>query len=243
MIRTALLAGILLVMLSIAYNRPGVLPEMARTAATKVEEQTRKVVDRDVEPVVRPVPVTRKAEAPAPIVEEEVAPPVVEAEAEPVIAAPVAAVPAPIPAPVPVAVAVPPPAPIAAPPAGAPMRLYPVAPAMMPGAPPAPTLVVAAAPVAAPAPVVVPPPPAAELPVATVVARPALPPRDAPRGTVHVETPPSSVLVDDGSTPHVDMPGQQAAPAPQYMTPRERSRELYRLAREMEGKFLDKLAR
>jgi len=228
MIRTALLAGILLVLLSIAYNRPGTLPELARVAATKVEEQTRRTVDAvaEIEPAPTPAPQSVAIPAPQPAPVVAVVPPApVVATVEPVVAdvpaaepAPVSVATAPAVAPQPV-VAVPPvqvtPAavvavPVAALPANMPVRLYPPAPVAPPVAQAAP----------------------AEMPVMNVAPRPARAPFDVAVGTVHQETPAPSVteIGDD-------------QPAPNYMSPKERSRELYRLAREMEEKFLDKLAR
>ena len=64
MIRTAILAGILLVLLSMAYSRPGAMPSFVRTAAPVIEEAR---APAHVEPA------RAEAPKPAPVVEEEVA--------------------------------------------------------------------------------------------------------------------------------------------------------------------------
>lgn len=244
MIRTALLAGIFLVLLSLAYSRsgPSVLPAAQEEAVSaKVEPRPVKHVAQapalepvrkaeahvEAPPVAAPTP--QSAPQPAPQI---AAPPIVEAEV-PVVKTP----PAPVAAPV-VAQDVPLSAPKSA---GQPVSLLP--PEMQPKqAAPAPLLPPEAAPAAAPAPVapVAPPvvaqavaPPAitpgAEIPTVQVAARTAAAPYDVPSGSAHV------AVADPGAAKPAD--------APKFMTPQERSKELYRLAREMEDTFIHKLAR
>jgi hypothetical protein len=88
----------------------------------------------------------------------------------------------------------------------------------------------------APAPVEVAPAAVEELPVVNVPTRPVVTPWEAPEGTRGRELAAAEI---DGGAPQT----AEAAPAPKFMTPEERSRELHRLAREMENTFIGKLAR
>jgi hypothetical protein len=239
MIRTALLAGIFLVLLSLAYSRsgpnagPSLLPAPEEEAVSVKAVPPVKHIAQAHAPAVEPV---RKAEAhveapletaPAP---QAIAPAAVEA---PVAEAPVAKAPA---APAPVVAQDTPKS------AGQPVSLLPpemqpkqaAATALAPLLPPEAAAPAAAAPpvvAQAPAPPAAPPAvtPAAEIPTVQVAARTAAAPYDVPSGSAHV------AVADPGAAKPAD--------APKFMTPQERSKELYRLAREMEDTFIHKLAR
>ena len=241
MIRTAILAGIFLVMVSIAYSRIDLPPRPIRDTALITEPPP-------VEPALpseaaKPVPKRTAAKStparPAPAHVE--APVTEEPEAtEPATAEPVKAqepVIAPVPTPAQVAAAAPTPAAPVAPPA-APLSLL---------APPesvAPK-VAAVEPSAAHAPVPLIPPAAApalvvekqttmtkaeDMPLIQVPQRPVVTPWEAPSGTTHNS---GAALATVGPAPAVE--------TPKFMTPQERSRELYRLARDMEDLFITKL--
>ena len=256
MIRTAILAGLFLVMLSIAYTRIDLPPIPVRDTSLITEPPP-------VEPTLpseaaKPLPKRIAAAHPArPHVE---APKVEEASVEeaaveePAVAEPVKIhePPAPLPAPARVA-AIAPVAPAPAPPvATAPVSLLPpqepVAPKVAAAEPsavqaPVPLIPPAAAPQApiekeVPAPVVasaVEKQPtitkAEDMPLIQVPQRPIVAPWEAPKGTTHNS---GAALATVGTT-------QPAADAPKFMTPQERSRELYRLARDMEDLFITKL--
>jgi hypothetical protein len=237
MIRTAILAGILLVMLSMAYSRPGALPSLTRAPAPAVSEQPA------VEEAAR-VPASPRVETPR----EEPVPAVVAKKEEPaVVAAPeepaVAEVtPEPVAPIVPVRETLPsakvePGRPLSllpetqtAAPARDPSRYAPLVSENMP-APPAPVLPPAQA-------AKVEPVPAAELPEVHVATRPVMVPQDfASRlmpNNVTATEPPAAPQVAEARGPVI-------APGTKFMTPEERSRELYRLAREMEDTFIQKL--
>lgn len=236
MIRTAILAGILLVMLSMAYSRPGTLPSLDRLAAPAVEEDAEAATEA---PPVRETQARAEAPRPAPVVVEKEEPTAVEEPAE-VASAPVAEEPqvAEI-APAPVMPVAPPakPAEIGRPisllpeaqapatPVREAARIAPLVSDEMP-APPAPTLPSVQEAKAAPI-------PAAELPEVNVPTRPVMAPQDfasrlTPEGTL---APP----------PAMEPRAPVIASGQKFMTPEERSRELYRLAREMEDTFIQKL--
>jgi len=226
MIRTAILAGILLVLLSMAYSRPGAMPSFSRTVAPVIEEASAPA---------RAEPMRAEAPTSAPVVEEEVA------LSEPVAAAPAPPAPvvedvAPMPAPIePQRAELP--SPMAD--AGKPVQLLPES---MRAAAPEPVR-------ASITPLVadnMPPPPAPQLPAEPAAAPAALP-------ETHVPTRPVMMPRDYASrlTPEGVMPDPAPAPAAipdarppviaagtKFMTPEERSRELYRLAREMEDTFI-----
>ena len=259
MIRTAILAGLFLVMLSIAYTRIDLPPIPVRDTALITEPPP-------VEPslpseAAKPLPKRSAAQAPRAVRPHIEAPQVKEAAAEeavadePVVAEPVKAI-EPLPRPAPVHVAVAPVAPTpAAPVTNAPVSLLPPpesaapriaavepaagrapAPLIPPAAPveqkiEAPAAVPAPTPAAAPA---VEKPPvltkADDMPLIQVPQRPVVAPWEAPTGTTHNS---GAALATVGAAP--------AAEAPKFMTPQERSRELYRLARDMEDLFITKL--
>lgn len=205
MIRTALLAGIFLVLLSIAFTRSGpallpMLKEEAVSAKAAPVEPVKHVQAPEPAPIREPV---RKVDAPVAPPVAEPAPQVAVAPAAPAV---VETPPAPAPAPVM--------AQEAPKTAGQPVSLLP---------PEKQHPQTAAAPVAPPAIT-----PAAEMPTIAVAARPAVAPYDVPSGSAHVA---------------VADPSAKPADAPKLMTPQERSKELYRLAREMEDTFIHKLAR
>ena len=74
------------------------------------------------------------------------------------------------------------------------------------------------------------PPKAADLPTINVASRQAMTPWDAPAGTTHVDAANGAANAADPN-------------APKFMTPQERAKELYNLARDMEDTFIAKLAR
>ena len=253
MIRTAILAGLLLVMLSIAYARIDLPPIPIRDTALITEpppvepslpSEAAKPVPKRTAAAQPPRPSRVHVEAPQvdeePTVEETPAAERVNApESAPVhVAAVVPAAPAP-------AVVAPPPSPAAplsllTPPEPAAPKAAAVAPptvqAPVPLVPPAATVEQAAVEASAP-----PAPPMAEkpttltkvedMPLIQVAPRRAMTPWDAPPGTVH-----NSVVAQAN-----DPTAKPAADAPKFMTPQERSRELYRLARDMEDLFITKL--
>jgi hypothetical protein len=241
MIRTAILAGIFLVLLSIAYSRPGVGPEKPNVAV--VEEMIRGRHDvAAAEPA--PKPIRSVHTAPAMTQREPVAePPTASvAPAAPVEVAHKEEVPAPPPA---VASVAPsdPQHHLALPtqliPAEAPQtQVADVAPAAVlrnpvPLVPPANEPAHATPPVAGV--------PVAEMPLINVPARPVVTPWEAPprppAQTASASAPPAETAAKQ---PDAKQPEEAA---PKFMTPQERSRELYRLAREMEDTFIHKLAR
>ncbi len=221
MVRTAILAGILLVLLAIAADRPGTLPQLPRIALIPSQAQApvETVNEAPAQPVRKPVIAAKPAVVEEP--QEEVADvaSVEEPREEPAAVAaadapaPVAPVAAPIAPPVEVATVVPA---LPAPQAGAPLRLLP--PVMEP-------------------PAAAPPGPMTEVPVVSVPTRHLFKPVDElPRGA------------DVAQMPEIPAaPAQLAQAQPgegvKFMSREERSRELYRLAREMENTFMDKLAR
>jgi hypothetical protein len=229
MVRTAILAGILLVMLSMAYSRPGALPSFERTPEPVVAEQ----------PAVEALPPPR-AEAPraqpAPVAEKEA--PAAVAAPEDTEVAEVAPEPA---APVAPARDVPPPVkaepgrPLsllpetqAATTQREPMNLKPLVSDDMP-TPPTPMMPPVQAAQVPPAP----------LPEINVPTRPVMMPRDFASRLM-----PDSVAAaeDSASAPQVaEARAPTIAPGTKFMSPEERSRELYRLAREMEDTFIQKL--
>ena len=197
MIRTALLAGLLIVVAAIAINRPGILTEAAHTAASVAEDQTRKAVNAIAAPT--PEPVQAK---------------VTQAMPAPVPAAPIAASLPPVPpaAQVTAAMADPSPAPVASAPRNPQQATAAIDPRQRP------FVLEPAQPV-------------------EVVARPVRVPNEfappvARTDNARVATPTAAV---DDVAPRVD--------TAKFMTARERSRELYRLAREMETVFTDKIVR
>lgn len=229
MIRTAILAGILLVMLSMAYSRPGAVPSFVRDAAQPADEQE-EIVHEEPAPVraaPRAVAAAKIEEAEE---EEEIEPPVASAMAEPIEEPEVATAPvAPV---LPAPVAAEPGRPISLLPpsmtaAREPARMEPLVSDDMP-APAAPQMPPAQAVAAAPA------APSAPLPEVHVPTRPVMTPSDF-----------ASRLPAPGVTPDAAEPAMEArvtaASGPKYMTPQERSRELYRLAREMEDTFIQKM--
>ena len=256
MIRTAILAGIFLVMVSIAYSRIDLPPRPIRDTALITEPPP-------VEPALpseaaKPAPKRTAAKStparPAPAHVE--APVTEEPEAtEPATAEPVKAqepVIAPVPAPTQVAAVAPTAAAPVAPPAAPLSLLAPpesVAPkvaAVEPSAAhaPVPLIPPAAAPQAAveqavevpsaaQAPVVekqTTMTKAEDMPLIQVPQRPVVAPWEAPSGTTHNS---GAALATVGPAPAVE--------TPKFMTPQERSRELYRLARDMEDLFITKL--
>jgi len=239
MIRTAILAGIFLVLLSIAYSRPGtgLLPALTRNASQVAAQADLAPKPAAPAKAVEAVPV-----AAAPATVAPVAPVVAAAPVEPL-------------PPVEVAhkentVALPaqPPVQAEAQRALVPDVAPPTAPAVAQAAaltvgqpvsllPPAETV---------PARVAVAPPaaltPAEDLPLITVPARPVVTPWEAAPRTraamaAAAAAAPSAPAAVDAAAKHPD------EAAPKLMTPQERSRELYRLAREMEDTFIHKLAR
>ncbi len=230
MIRTTILAGILLVMLSLAYSRPGVLPPFGVRAPAAAEEQ--ETVQE--EPVAAPavhhaaqVSVARKEE---PTIEEE--PEVLAAPREEPQVADIA--PQPMTPPAPVTPAVEP---------GGPISLLP--PAMASAQPPKMERLVSDE---------MPAPPAAALPPVVAPVREAAAP--APLPEVYVPTRAvnapqdlASRMTPDGKLAPAAAP-QAAVRAPmiaavgtKFMTPQERSRELYKLAREMEDTFIENMSK
>jgi len=212
MIRTAILAGLLLVMLSIAFSRVDLQPTPVQNTAliTEPPPVSPSLPSEAAKPAPRRVaamPVRQqRVAAPEPIVEEEEA----EEEEEAVVAE----------------VADPPKAPeppaqiqAAAPSPNAPVSLL---------TPPEPKVAEAPAPEKPPVMTKV-----EDMPLVNVAQRPAMLPWDAPQGTTH----------NSGATQTAGMPATPAVEAPKFMTPQERSRELYRLARDMEDLFITKLAR
>lgn len=226
MIRTAILAGILLVMLSMAYSRPGAVPSFAREAAQPSQEREEIVQD---EPAPARVKAAARVEEPA----EDVDSPVVTAEA-PVGEPPVKEAPVmqaqedrrsgPVVTEPGRPVSLLPPSMTAA---REPARIEPLVSDDMP-APAAsqmrPTQEVAVAPAAPPAP----------LPEVYVPTRPVMAPSD------FASRLPAPGVTADAVAPALDA-RVAAASGPKYMTPQERSRELYRLAREMEDTFIQKM--
>ncbi len=226
MIRTAILAGIFLVLLSIAYSRPGtgLLPPLTRNASqvaaqadlapkpaapATIASEAPVVAAAPVKPVL-PVEVAHKEETVA-----LPAQPPVQAEALPVPAPDVAPSTAP-------AVAQ-----TAAPTVGQPVSLLPPAetvPARVAVAPPAALT------------------PAEDLPLITVPARPVVTPWEAAPRTraAMAAAAPAAPSAPAAVAAAAKQPDEAA---PKLMTPQERSRELYRLAREMEDTFIHKLAR
>ena len=219
MIRTAILAGIFLVLLSIAYSRPGtsLLPTLRQEASQAAAQ-----ADLTSKPAALGAPAVAPTRAVVAVPAEPAAPLEV-AHKEAPAAAPVQAEvqPAPVPE------VVQPPAPAIAqtapPTVGQPVSLLPpaeTAPARVAAVPPAPLT------------------PAEDLPLINVPARPVVTPWEAAprtRAAVAAATPapaPADVAAK-----------QPDEAAPKLMTPQERSRELYRLAREMEDTFIHKLAR
>lgn len=230
MVRTAILAGILLVLLAIAADRPGTLPPLPRLALipNQAPAPGETVNEAPTQPVRKPTISAKPAVVEEP--QEEVADvaPVEEPREEPATVAaapspaPVAPVADPIAPPVEVATAVPA---LPAPQPGAPLRLLP--PAMEP-----PAAVPAPQPVAA-----APPAPMTEVPVVSVPTRPLFKPVDElPRGADVAQMP------EIPAAPAQVAQAQPSEPV-KFMSREERSRELYRLAREMENTFMDKLAR
>lgn len=238
MIRTAILAGILLVMLSMAYSRPGAVPSLVREAAQPAEDHE-EIAQEEPAPVRAATPravAAAKVEEP----EEELEPAITVEDEAPVDEPQVAVAPvAPLP-PVMPAREEPRSGPVAAEP-GRPISLLP--PSMTAAREPArieplvsddmpalaapqmpPSQEMAAAPAAPPAP----------LPEVHVPTRPVMAPSDL-----------ASRLPAPGVTPDAVEPALEArvtaASGPKYMTPQERSRELYRLAREMEDTFIQKM--
>jgi hypothetical protein len=234
MIRTTILAGILLVMLSMAYSRPGAMPSFGSRAAVEEQDAIQEepvaapAVHRAEPPRAAPVSVAKKEE---PVIEEEpemLSAPVEEPQVAAVAPQPVT------PPPAPLTPAAEPGRPIPLlPPAMAPAQPAKIAPLVsedMP-APPAPVLPPAPAPVqeaAAPAP----------LPEVYVPTRPVNAPQDlasrlTPDGKVAPAAPPQA----EARAPMV------AAVGTKFMTPQERSRELYKLAREMEDTFIENMTK
>lgn len=240
MIRTAILAGILLVMLSMAYSRPGAVPSFARDAAPVVEEQDEVVREDVMQDKPAPVHKAPRGVAAAKVEEPEEDIEELAAVEEPIDEPQIAAIPVAPPAPVVPAREEPRPAPVAAEP-GRPLSLLP--PSMTAAREPArmeplvsDNMPAPAAPQMPPAQIV------SELPAATPV----------PLPEVHVPTRPvmapsdfASRLPAPGVTPDAAEPALEtrvtAASGPKFMTPQERSRELYRLAREMEDTFIQKM--
>ena len=233
MIRTAILAGIFMVLLSIAYSRPGA----GLLSATNQDESG--VATIPLQPALKhvaraAVPVAAPAVQVAPPQAKPIEPVHVEEAATPAVpvtvsvAAPIVAQEAPRMAGQPVSLL----PPIAAP------RLQAVAEAPAPLVPP-PSLPSMSENVPA-APAAVPPPaavvavmPAADIPTINVAARPVMTPWEAP---------PRARTATVAATQEIAAKAPEEA-APKLMTPQERSRELYRLAREMEDTFIHKLAR
>lgn len=227
MIRTAILAGILLVMLSLAYSRPGAVPLLA--ARAPVVEEAEVVQDESIaEPVARRAPPrVAKSEDPKIAEPEQLSLPLEEQVAETAPAAPVLP-------PRPVA----PPAPAAEP--GRPISLLPqtanavplrepkqIAPLISDDMPAAPAPMLPAVQEAT-----VP----AALPEVYVPTRPVNAPQDlASRMTPDGKVAPA--VVADARAPMV------AAAGTKFMTPQERSRELYKLAREMEDTFIQNMTK
>jgi hypothetical protein len=233
MIRTAILAGIFLVLLSIAYSRPDAWPQNVQKVAAMV----------DAQPSVKapaPAPVHRQAARVAPPKAEDTAAPpaVTSVPSTPVEPSPRAEM-------VRKEDSVTAPAPVAQE-----THLSPAQPASLIPAEPARSQVVALAPspttLRNPVPLVPPAdeparvaapaaPPAGEMPLINVPARPVVTPWEAPPRPP--ATPTTNVAANDAGVKQPD------DAAPKLMTPQERSRELYRLAREMEDTFIRKLAR
>lgn len=250
MIRTAILAGILLVMLSMAYSRPGAFPSLGDVVAPVVEAEqevaplgpvhqasphveTPRAVAADTPKHEEPAPAEEQADL-APVPQEEpqvaeVAPPAVTLAPAAMIAEPHPAKQAEIGRPVSLL----PEPQVPAAPAREVARLGPLVSDDMPP-PPAPTLPPAQEVKAVPV-------PAAELPEVNVPTRPVMAPQDfasrlTPDGNLAapVAVPAPAPAIAEPRAPVM-------ASAPKFMTPEERSRELYRLAREMEDTFIQKM--
>lgn len=240
MIRTAILAGILLVMLSMAYDRPGAMPSLGRVVEPVVSEQPpveeaarEPAAPRLETPREQPVMVAQpKKEAPAEVVAPE-EPEVAEVTPEPVApTAPAHDVLPPVKAEPGRPISLLPETQTAAP-ARDPSRYAPLVSDNMP-APPAPVLPPVQTAKAEPV-------PAADLPEVHVPTRPVMVPQDfasrlMPDNAAATEpaAPPAAPQVAEARAPVV-------AAGTKFMTPEERSRELYRLAREMEDTFIQKL--
>lgn len=211
MIRTAILAGILLVMLSMAYSRPGAIPTFgARAPAPEEEQAEEQAEEQDAlreEPVAKPVVHRAEPSRPAPVSANEEDPKFEEP----------AVPPAPVEEPRVAEVAPQPVTPAADP--GRPISLLP--PSMIP-APVLPTAQDAAAP--------------APLPEVHVPTRPVNAPQDL-----------ASRLTPEGKlapAPQAELRAPMVAAAgTKFMTPQERSRELYKLAREMEDTFIENMTK
>ncbi|MGE3335323.1 MAG: hypothetical protein AB7I36_16885 [Rhodospirillaceae bacterium] len=228
MIRTTILAGILLVMLSMAYSRPGAMPSFGGRAV--VEEQEAIQEEPVAEPSVRhvaPPRVAKKEEVAVPEEPEELSEPVEEPQLAEV--APQPMTPHALPAPVaergrPISLL--PPSMTPAPSA----KIEPLVSEDMP-APPAPALPPAVAPVQEAAVL-------APLPEVYVPALPVNAPQDI-----------ASRTMPDGKVAPVAAPQTEirapmvAAVGTKFMTPQERSRELYKLAREMEDTFIENMTK
>ncbi|MGE4063083.1 MAG: hypothetical protein AB7E79_06920 [Rhodospirillaceae bacterium] len=249
MIRTAILAGILLVMISMAYTRPGALPSFE--PAVEVSERSEVEAVQPQRPAPRaeaPRPeaaaaavakAREPAKAAAPVLEEpaEIEEPAV-AEAAPESVLPASAAPAPARQVLP-PVKAEPGKPISLLPetqtAAAPRESAPVAPLVsdnMPAAP-APTLPQQTAKAE--------PLPAAELPEINVPTRPVMVPQDYASRLTPANVAAAEAATPAAAAPHVTARALTIAPGTKFMTPEERSRELYRLAREMEDTFIKNL--
>ena len=261
MIRTAILAAMLLVMLSMAYSRTGQLPDLRMTQEPAIVQPEVAAVREPVAPPSPRVKITERpgidpaspmtpvrptisrtarvtAPAPTPLAEapaEELLAPASVPQAEPL----------PAPEPVPAAVAEPP---IVQPPVMA--KAVPI-----PAEPAVPTIEQALA-----APAIRDVTPVDEMPVRQVATPRVMMPRDLPlpsEAPVPMKMGPRTVaaadIMADGfpapppgsnvtSAPPEATP-QKQADAPQFMSREERTRELYKLAREMEDTFISKLTR
>lgn len=234
MIRTTILAGILLVMLSMAYSRPGAMPSFSAPAPVAAEEEEAIQEEPIAAPAVRraeppreaAVSVAKKEE---PIAEEPAALP--EAAEEPKVAE---VTPQPAAPPAPAAPVNEPGRPISLlPPSMAPAQAAKVEPLVSDDMPPPPVLPAAAPPVqeaAAPAP----------LPEVYVPTRPV----NAPQDMASRLTPDGKLAPASPSVPQAEVRAPMvAAVGTKFMTPQERSRELYKLAREMEDTFIENMTK
>lgn len=193
MIRTLILAAILVVLVVIARTSPDALPEAARTAGPAIEQQVRKAVSTAMTAVTE-----------TPVVASH---PAVTTDARTV----------------------------AAPDAGQPRQAA--------VAPPAESAAVPPKAPASPLPTAEPRPQAApfeDLPAVEVKKRNIATPKDLPLPPAGRDRSASDGVSDSrAGAGH----GRTAESAPKFMTPRERSRELHRIARDMEAMFADKAVR
>ncbi|MHB1203922.1 MAG: hypothetical protein ACYCZX_00020 [Rhodospirillaceae bacterium] len=246
MIRTAILASIFLVLLSIAYSRPGALPENVQKVAAMIEEQPAAKApapaQKQTASVSAPKP-ERAAAPPAvaanPVTPSEPSPPAGIARKEEALDVPAPAAPPPVVTPAPAAVAQ----------DARPLPALPTS--LMPSETPRTQVASTAQPSSLRNPVPLVPPadepariaspallPAEDMPLINVPARPVVAPWEAPP---RPRTATTVAVANPG--PSDTAAKQPEDTAPKLMTPQERSRELYRLAHEMEDTFIRKLAR